>query len=425
MNALAPKWFAMANEDILKILMQGVEVWNEWRSRNSEGELDLSGADLSGTDLFGAEFFEANLSGANLRGANLVEAHLSYADLSDANLCDADMFEAEIISTDLIKANLSNANLHDSDLFSANLGGANLSDADFTDASLAKADLRNTYIGGANLSGANISGADLSGSQLNGTNLFGANLSHANLSRVTLKGANVNRAIADSTVFVDIDLRQVKGLESIEHYGPSEISISTIYRSQGQLPEVFLSGCGLRDWEIEAIKLYRTDLTRNQIVELTYKVIELRTNPLIQFNSCFISYSSEDEKFAKRLYSDLQEWGVRCWFAPEHMKIGDRTRRRIDDSIRLHDKLLLVLSKTSVASQWIEQEVATALEKEREQGCEVLFPIRLDNTVMNLRSDWPALIKNTRHIGNFSGWANPSDYEKAFTRLLNDLRMDA
>ena len=42
------------------------------------------------------------------------------------------------------------------------------------------------------------------------------------------------------------------------------------------------------------------------------------------------------------------------------MKIGDRIRPRIDETIRLYDKLLLVLSKTSVASQWVEQEVETA-----------------------------------------------------------------
>ena len=37
----------------------------------------------------------------------------------------------------------------------------------------------------------------------------------------------------------------------------------------------------------------------------------------IEFYSCFISYSSKDEEFAKRLHADLQSNGVRCWFAPE------------------------------------------------------------------------------------------------------------
>ena len=86
----------------------------------------------------------------------------------------------------------------------------------------------------------------------------------------------------------------------------------------------------------------------------------------IQFYSCFISYSSKDQGFADRLYADLQNKGVRCWFAPEDLKIGDRFRDRIDESIRLHDKLLLILSENSVSSQWVGDEVEAAFE--REQG---------------------------------------------------------
>jgi hypothetical protein len=82
----------------------------------------------------------------------------------------------------------------------------------------------------------------------------------------------------------------------------------------------------------------------------------------IQFYSCFISYSSKDQEFADRLYADLQNKGVRCWFAPEDLKIGDRIRDRIDESIRLRDKLLLILSESSIASEWVEHEVESALE---------------------------------------------------------------
>jgi hypothetical protein len=48
-------------------------------------------------------------------------------------------------------------------------------------------------------------------------------------------------------------------------------------------------------------------------------------NQPIQFYSCFISYSSKDQKFADRLHADLQNKGVRCWFAPHDMAIGARS----------------------------------------------------------------------------------------------------
>ena len=104
------------------------------------------------------------------------------------------------------------------------------------------------------------------------------------------------------------------------------------------------------------------------------------------------------------------------------MKIGDRLRPRIDETIRLYDKLLLVLSKTSVASQWVEQEVETALARERQQGTTILFPVRIDNTVMSLETGWPALIRNTRNIGDFRRWKTHDVYQKAFDRLLQDLK---
>ena len=50
----------------------------------------------------------------------------------------------------------------------------------------------------------------------------------------------------------------------------------------------------------------------------------------------------------------------------------------------------------SVSSQWVEQEVETALAKERQEKRTVLFPIRLDETIMQLAGGWPALIRNKR-----------------------------
>jgi hypothetical protein len=109
-------------------------------------------------------------------------------------------------------------------------------------------------------------------------------------------------------------------------------------------------------------------------------------------------------------------------FAPEDLPIGAKTRVSIDESIRVCDKLLLILSKNSVASQWVEQEVETALARERQQSTTILFPVRIDNTVMTLETGWPALIRNTRHIGDFRRWKTHGVYQKAFNKLLGDLK---
>jgi TIR domain len=45
-------------------------------------------------------------------------------------------------------------------------------------------------------------------------------------------------------------------------------------------------------------------------------------------NSCFISYLTKDQEFADRLYADLQNKGVQCWFAPHDLPILLPSRRR-------------------------------------------------------------------------------------------------
>ncbi len=206
------------------------------------------------------------------------------------------------------------------------------------------------------------------------------------------------------TILGNIDLSVVKELETVKHWSPSTIDIISIYHSNGLIPEIFLRGAGVPD----------------SFITYAHSLV----NKPIDYYTCFISYSSLDQAFVERPYSDLQSKGVRCWIAPEDLKIGDKIRPRIDESISLHDKLLLVLSQNSIASQWVEQEVEMALAKERKEKRILLFPIRLDKTVMNIESGWPALIRNTRNIGNFEDWKCHDVYQKTFHRLLRDLKAE-
>ena len=258
-----------------------------------------------------------------------------------------------------------------------------LAEVVLTMANLSGVVLRHADLSGADLSGANLAGARFFFTDLSQADLSQAHLIYANFTSATLHQADLAKAKLFETVFSDTDLTAVQDLETCTHVGPSTLDHRPLARS-GLLPLAFLRGCGLPDALID----YLPSLL----------------NQPFQFYSCFISYASKDHAFVERLYADLQDKGVRCWFAPEDMKIGDRLRPRVDETIRLYDKLLLVLSKTSVASQWVEQEVETALARERQQGTTILFPVRIDNTVMTLETGWPAMIYRTRHIGDFRRW---------------------
>ena len=77
-----------------------------------------------------------------------------------------------------------------------------------------------------------------------------------------------------------------------------------------------------------------------------------------------------------------------------------------------------------MASQWVEQEVETALRREREQEGLVLFPVRLDDAVFAIKGGWPALISNTRNIGDFRRWEDHARFKNGFERLLRDLKAE-
>ena len=108
----------MANPDHLKVLQQGVDAWNAWRTKNPSIIPDLSGANLSGRNLALADLNDMHLGRAYLLGANLSGANLSYSDLREANLC-----RTILVGANLLGAGLAYANLVKADLTSANLTG--------------------------------------------------------------------------------------------------------------------------------------------------------------------------------------------------------------------------------------------------------------------------------------------------------------
>jgi hypothetical protein len=216
---------------------------------------------------------------------------------------------------------------------------------------------------GANLYGANLSHADLSGADLRDADLRGAGLTGANLSRADLYGADLTQATLAETVFASTDLSRIVRLETCVHLGPSIIDHRTLEKS-GPLPLSFLRGVGLPE----------------RLIEYLPSIF----NRAIQYYSCFISYSTKDQDFADRIHADLQNKGVRCWFAPDDMRIGDKILDAIDDAVRLRDKLLLIL------------------------------------TVMKTDEAWAAQLR-ARHIADFTGWKEHSAYVKSFERVLRDL----
>jgi uncharacterized protein YjbI with pentapeptide repeats len=395
----------MANNDHVKLLEKGSGVWNAWREENPDIEPDLGAADLRRANLSGVKLYGANLSQAHLRGSNLSEAefmwsNLTAADLKDTNHRSADLRRSKLGAAKLQGADLTSAQLRSADFRKANLRRAKLGFASLFAANLGEADLREAGLAGANLNEAS----------LYAVNLCEGNLLWASLSGKILSGADLSGAILGWTTFADNDLSTVKGLETVSHKGPSRIGIDTLLKSDGKIPEVFLRGAGVPE----------------DFITFVPSLIGCA----IEFYSCFISYSHQDEEFSRRLYSRMRSENLRVWYAPEDMKRGRKLHEEIFRAIQVHDKLLLVLSEHSMKSEWVATEIRRAKKVEREENRCKLFPIRLVDfeAIQNWEcfdaDDGKDLGVEVReyYIPDFSNWKDHDAFEAEFGKLLRDLK---
>jgi len=320
------------------------------------------------------------------------------------DLSEADLGEIDLLGdTNLKGVNLSGANLFEAALEEVHMSRANFQGADLRYAQLADADLRKADLDHTDLTGANLNGADIRGASLRFATLVGASLSDARLENV----------ITRRTIFANCDLRGARGLEMIRREGPSTIGIDTVFRSEGRIPRHFLRGAGVPDIFLE----YLSPLT---------------TPGAIQFYSCFISYSTKDQEFLDRIYADLQNKSVRCWFAPHDVQGGKKLHEQIDEAIGQYERLLLILSPNSMSSKWVRTEIRNARKREVAEKRRVLFPVRLASyKVLRYWKLFDAdegedLATEVReyYIPGFGEWKNHDSYAREFEKLLRDLRTD-
>jgi len=152
----------------------------------------------------------------------------------------------------------------------------------------------------------------------------------------------------------------------------------------------------------------------------------------VPYHSVFISYSTVDEEFGQKLYESLDEAGMRVWFAPHDIRPGKKILNQIYGAIEQYDKLLLVLSDASMKSEWVGTELYKARNREREQGAQMLFPVRL--VPFEKVKAWNAfdadsgrdLAREIREyfIPDFSEWRDESVYRREADRLIEALMID-
>jgi len=87
----------------------------------------------------------------------------------------------------------------------------------------------------------------------------------------------------------------------------------------------------------------------------------------------FISYSHKDRQFAQNLANSLTRDGVSVWYDDWRIHVGDSIVRKIQQGLASSDFLVILLSRNSTDSKWVEQELnAATIRNIESQGVFVL-----------------------------------------------------
>lgn len=124
----------------------------------------------------------------------------------------------------------------------------------------------------------------------------------------------------------------------------------------------------------------------------------------------FISHSSKDKPFVRKLAADLVASGVKVWIDEQRILVGDSIPEKIAQGLAESDFFLIVVSQNSVASAWVQKELSSALVHEIERRKVTVLPIRLDGSPM------PATVHDKLYA-DFS-----HSYEDGLQTLLQSIR---
>lgn len=97
-----------------------------------------------------------------------------------------------------------------------------------------------------------------------------------------------------------------------------------------------------------------------------------------QLGKIFLSHSSLDKTFVRRLSTRLKKEGYEVWLDEKELLPGDKLSTKLADAIELSKIILIVISENSRNSKWLQFELELATRKMVEEGLR-LIPILIGN----------------------------------------------
>jgi formylglycine-generating enzyme required for sulfatase activity len=105
----------------------------------------------------------------------------------------------------------------------------------------------------------------------------------------------------------------------------------------------------------------------------------------------FLSYASEDKLFALRLAVDLESIGHKVWIDEWEIRVGDCIAARVEQGIAQADYVVILLSRFSVESGWVDREWKAKYWDEVSQKKTMVLPVLTEDCSI------PILLKTKRY----------------------------
>ena len=89
----------------------------------------------------------------------------------------------------------------------------------------------------------------------------------------------------------------------------------------------------------------------------------------------FISHSSSDKPFVRKLKNDLNLNGIDTWYDEDELLPGDSLMDKLNFALESSSHFMIVLSPISVKSDWVKYELENALKFVEQETLEKIIPI--------------------------------------------------
>ena len=140
-------------------------------------------------------------------------------------------------------------------------------------------------------------------------------------------------------------------------------------------------------------------------------VPEMRSGSASESSKVFISYSSSNTTFARSLDVAISIHGAQVFLDEREIRVGDSIPEAVFGAIEKSSHLIFVISKESVVSGWVRDEISAAKMRQNHLGQPKILPVLIDDCEV------PSSIRHIRYA-DFRGWENPRAFSAALSSVL-------